>query len=509
MRLGKRSRSKKTTWRNRALFFIVVLLLGSGAGVWYFKWGPGVALLQPKATGPQTYTIPVKRGDLRISAAGSGKLVAYQSIDLSFSTSGVLAELNVQVGDTVKAGQVLACLGEAQTLEANLAAARLRVLTAQKAMVDLQQNADLALAQAYSDLVVAQESYAAALKKSQRLAYARCGQDVTIRLTATLEKAAQKLSTIHAETVGSDVYIAAKKAYDTALANYDACAAYTTNEKDSVQSAFEVARADLQEAQDQYDTLKTASGVDPNQFALNEANLKVAQAQLAIAEEQLAGVTLIAPLDGKITYLSVPTVAAGQGALVGTAKFITIIDISRSTLEISVDESDLNKLAIGAAVTVTFDALPDQSFTGQVIQVNPQITTSGQYRVAKGIVELDSEAVKVVSALPVGLSASVTVKNKEATGALLVPVIALKDMGDGSYGVMAQGSDGQLKLQMVTIGIQDNDYAEITSGLQEGDLVSTGTVNFIAAGSSTSSNSLKNAQNSGSFRENNGPPPAP
>ena len=61
---------------------------------------------------------------------------------------------------------------------------------------------------------------------------------------------------------------------------------------------------------------------------------------------------------------------------------------------------------------VSFDALPDQTFRGKLAQVNPQVTTSGQYRVAKGLVELDAAAVKTISTLPLGLSASVTIVNR-------------------------------------------------------------------------------------------------
>ena len=79
---------------------------------------------------------------------------------------------------------------------------------------------------------------------------------------------------------------------------------------------------------------------------MDEANLKEAQAQLAEAEDQLAGITLTAPIDGKVTSL-----AAANGALVGTAAFITIVDVSHATLDISVDEADIDKLVVGAAVT--------------------------------------------------------------------------------------------------------------------------------------------------------------
>jgi HlyD family secretion protein len=483
----KKRKSLKYQWP----WLVLILLVAGGAGAWYFMWGPG-AKSSGTAETTQTYATAVKRGDLIISASGSGKLVAYQSVDLSFSTSGTVSELNVKLGDMVKAGQVLATLGSSETLDANLAAAKLQVLKAQKTLTDLQNSADLSLAQAYSDLVTAQQTYDAALKKSQRTAIARCGQDTTTRLLATLDRATKQLDSIHAETAGSDAYISAKKAYDTALANYNYCAAYTTDEKTSAVSTLDVAKNALNDAQDKYDTLKAASGIDPNAVALDEANLKKAQAQLTQAQEDLLGITLTAPMDGKITYL-----VASAGTLVDTSKFITIANVSHAMLDISVDESDLENLVLDAPVTVTFDALPDLTFTGKVVQVNPAVTNSGQYRIAKGQAELDAEATKTVATLPLGLSATVTIVNQEAKNALLVPAIALKNLGDNSYGVMVKASDGQLKLKIVTVGIQDKDYAEITSGLDEGDMVSTGTVNFIAAGSSSNSSSLKNAQDAG------------
>lgn len=504
----KSSNRTLSSRRQRRWFIWVVvfmLLLSGGGAAWYFLLGPASAQarMSPGALA-QTFTTPVKRGDLTIGAAGSGKLVAHQSVDLSFSTSGTVAQLNVVLGDMVKAGQVLASLGSSQTLEANVTAAKLQVLEAQKTLDDLQENGDLSLAQAYSDLVKAQEAYTAALNKSQRVDNERCGQDVRTRYKAALDRAVQELENIKAEQPGSDVYIAAKKSYDTALANYTYCISYTSNEKDSTQSALEVAKTTLEAAQQTYDTLKAAAGIDPNALAMAEANLKKAQAQWSKAQDELAGITLTAPMDGKVTYL-----ASQEGALVGSSKFITIVDVSHSTLEISVDESDLERLVVGSEASVSFDALPDQSFSGKIVQVYPEITVSGTYRVARGLVELDSSAVNILSTLPLGLSASVTITNQEAKNVLLVPVIALKDLGDNTYSVMVQGSDGKLKMQVVTVGLQDGEYAVITSGLKDGDVVSTGATRFIAAGSTDSSDALKNAQNSGGFPGGGGMPPIP
>ena len=74
----------------------------------------------------------VERGDIRLTASGSGTLVTNQSVNMSFSTSGKVAELNVKLGDMVKTGDVLARLEKAEDLEANLASAQANLLQAQQ-----------------------------------------------------------------------------------------------------------------------------------------------------------------------------------------------------------------------------------------------------------------------------------------------------------------------------------------------------------------------------------------
>ena len=79
-----------------------------------------------------------------------------------------------------------------------------------------------------------------------------------------LEQATEKLNELHrAGSVPARATIVARYDYDTALANYTYCAAYTATEKTSAQSTLEVAKAALQEAEDTYDTLKASLGDRP------------------------------------------------------------------------------------------------------------------------------------------------------------------------------------------------------------------------------------------------------
>jgi len=194
---------------------------------------------------------------------------------------------------------------------------------------------------------------------------------------------------------------------------------------------------------------------------------------------------------------------------VDATKFITIAAVDQPTVTVSVDEADMDKLALGNSAEITFDALPEEVFSGKVVQVDPQMTTSGQYRVAKGLIQLDASSAKTIQALPLGLSATITVISQEAKNVLLVPVTALKSLGSQQYAVMIKGSDGQLKLQTVTVGIQDSTSAEITSGLKEGDQVSTGTVQARTSSSSTKSSTQTDTGGMMVPPDGGGAPPAP
>jgi RND family efflux transporter MFP subunit len=482
MRPSKAKAPKRAVLKSKFVWAVLfILLAGGGAAAWYFLGGPGSPYVASAAAAtPDYHTATVRQGDLKISATGTGTLIASQSVDLSFSVSGAVTEVDVKVGDHVTSGKVLAKMGNSESLQAAEAAAEVTYLTAEQALTTLQQNADLSLAQAYQDWLTAQQTYATDLDTQQRTTIQRCSKEVNTSDTVTLASAYKKLQRETAWEPGSDDWITARNDYDTALANYNYCMGYTSDEKVNASSALEVAKVALQQAETKYNTLKAASGVDPSALALAEATAKAAETKLAQAKQNLEGTVLTAPMDGVVIYL-----AASVGTIFDTSKFITIADLSHPTLQISLDATDLNKLATGYQVNAAFDALPDQVFTGQVIQVQPQLVTSGQYQVAQGLLLLDPGAAKTIETLPLGLSASVEVISKEVNNAILVPNEALKSLGGNQYAVFIVGNDGTLTLTPVQIGMADATNTEVTSGLKVGEVVSTGVTQTTKSSSTT------------------------
>ncbi len=461
--------ARKRTW----LRWVLLGVIGVGAAVagWFYLGQPGNPLVQaatPAAV--SNYTAVARRGDLKVSVSGTGVLIASRSVDLNFTTAGTLASVKVKLGDKVKAGDTLAQLSDPVSLKAAETSAQLALLQAQKALRDLQTNAPVALAQSFSDWLKAQDAYNTDQAASQRTDLARCTREVTTKYKATLDNATSKLNQLNVTAYGSDQWLSIKGTYDQALANYTYCIAYTPSEKSQAQATTQSAQAALQLAEAKYNTLKANNGIDPSELALAQAQVQQSEAQLAQAKQNSTGATMTAPISGTVIFL-----AAQTGEMIDTSKFITLADTSQATVKLSVDETQAQQLTLNTPAVVTFDALPDTPFSGKVTEIDPQLTVSGQYQLVTGQVTLDASAVQALQAFPLGLNATVEVIRQQAKNAVLVPIEALRDLGNGDYAVFKVDQAGKLHLTSVKVGIKDTTHAEILSGLKEGDTVSTGT----------------------------------
>ena len=139
---------------------IVAALLVAGPALAYYLLAYAPA--QTTSAEPEFQTSVVRQGDLILYASGSGTLVAGNQVELGFGTSGTIAELQVQAGDTVEAGEILAEQADREQLEAAVAADELALLEAQQALEELNASADLVAAHAQLSLAEAQAALEAA-----------------------------------------------------------------------------------------------------------------------------------------------------------------------------------------------------------------------------------------------------------------------------------------------------------------------------------------------------------
>ena len=135
--------------RKLLIAFLVLGCLALLAGVGYaYTSGQGWDGLAASRSADSTSSITqavASMGDITVSASGTGEIVPVSEVSLGFQQAGELAELNVQPGDWVKAGDVLARLQVDRSqaeLAAALAAAQYNLVVAQQALDDLYASAD-------------------------------------------------------------------------------------------------------------------------------------------------------------------------------------------------------------------------------------------------------------------------------------------------------------------------------------------------------------------------------
>ena len=459
--------------RKRALFYTIpVFIVFVAAIILLAYWLDKKPSQVDEANQTPVQFSVVKKGSIKISTSGSGKLVAAQQVELSFPVSGTVGLLNVSSGDVVNKGDILAALSSQEELEADMAAKKLAVLKAQQALDDYHKNANLTLAEAYSEVIALNGKYEEEQTALLRKSYARCSQEVNIQYSAQVDRLQEQYDRLSTCCYGSDEWIEIKNQYDTAFANRDYCAGYTDQEILQAEANLQISKTSYERSQAAYDQLVENAGVDKNQLSLLEATLENAKRQRDLARSNLEAATMVSPLEGTVVQ-----VAAQAGEKVGTSTFITIANLDQLFVEVYLDETDATLVSAGKTVEVIFDALPDHLFYGDIVQVDPELYTSGNYSVIKALAQLDMSQAGLDQFMPLGLNASVEVISAQSLDTLLVPVDSIKQIDEGEYAVFVQDtSTGKLRLRVVEVGLMNVTHAEIISGLSAGERVSTGII---------------------------------
>jgi len=457
----------------RLLFAFGLLILFVGGGFAYYQ----VIYLPSQAPEePDIQTTVVRQGDLVIYASGSGTLIAADEIELGFGTNGPVAELSVQVGDEVQAGDVLAVQGDREQLESAVTADQLSFMNTQKALEDLYENSSLVSAQAQLDLANAMDELHTAQYTWTVQQEGNRASEATLDAAKAelkmakeaLDRAKQKLDKDPNNASLQLNYANAQKKYDSALRNWNWYTGHPTEiQQAQLDAEVAIAEAKVAEAEQAYERVK--DGPDPDEVTTAELQLANAEATLAVSQRNLEESVIVAPMDGTILAVTAEVDENVSGS------FITLADLSQLYMEIFLDETDMDKIDLDYEVEVIFDALPDRVFTGRVVQVDPSLYTSGQISTVKGLVKLDETATAAINKLLLGMNAAVDVIGGRAEGVALVPVEALRELSPGEYAVFVM-EDGELKLRPVEVGLMDFTFAEIKSGLEVGEVVTTGIV---------------------------------
>jgi HlyD family secretion protein len=460
---------KKWFW---ILIIVIVLVAGGGGYYFFFR---NLRTNSTRATGtqaPAMQTSVAVRGDITLSASGTGKVIPVSQVTLGFNDPGTLLEVDVAVGDQVKQGQMLARLqtkNTAESIAASIASAESNIIQAQNTLANLSATAEANKATALTNIAAGELAVRNAQYNLVNFAPPISLQGLTP--AAAIEKTRK---TLEAATQAFepykylDQYQATRVTYLTDLnyaqSDYDAAVKWL-----GLEYTLETAQSNLIQAKLQYEKYKNGPSVEDVSAA--QAALNNAQAQLAVAQQTVSIEELNAPITGTVL-----TVASNVGGVVGTSgnsAVFTLADVSRVVLDTYMDETDLNNIKVGYQANVVFDALPDQTFTGTVTLVNPGLVTVSNVQAIEISVVLNN--VSPSDNLMVGLNAAVDVVAGKSINTVLVPVVALHELDPGEFAVFVV-VNGVPTLRPVKVGLKDVTNAEILSGLQAGDIVSTGVI---------------------------------
>jgi len=190
------------------------------------------------------------------------------------------------------------------------------------------------------------------------------------------------------------------------------------------------------------------------------AALKVAEANLALAETRLAKTRITAPFAGLAG-----TRRVSPGAFLRAGDPITdLARIDRLRVSFSVPERLLASMAVGNSVQVTTTAYPDVALSGVIDVVEPQLDPQTR---AVGVVALVDNPDGL---LRPGMSATVSVVLHQRTRALTVPSAAVFVEGGQAY-VYVVKPDSLVTRVPVSLGTRLRDVVEVTAGLEDGQLV--------------------------------------
>jgi multidrug efflux pump subunit AcrA (membrane-fusion protein) len=359
-----------------------------------------------------------------------GRLVPADYVELSFRTSGQVAEVLVVEGDLVAADQVIGRLADEEQLAAEIDRANLELVNARQALDDLNTNAAKARAEAELEVANAVQAVFDAERRlsgvqypdveeyqqtvdeaSENLALLEAEQTITdiggtgaaVQGAADgVELAEERLGAVQTAEQGcggcdpdrladaQDAYNGAVNALTTAQLQQQNATISTQQQirdaEEALQDAQEdltaalagpnarqtaIKQAELLVAQTRLDDARrnldeVADGPDPDLVEAAEARITSAESALDAAQAALERLELRAPFAGTIANL---TLKAGEQISAGQA-IATLADLSNWVVETdNLTEIDVVKVSLGQGVSVVLDALPDKTLQGEVTAI--------------------------------------------------------------------------------------------------------------------------------------------
>lgn len=450
--------------RFRKWWVIPLVLVLAGAGYLALR---SYKTSQQQAVVENLQTETISRGTLTATIGAYGTSRSNQRVTVVWQTNGTVGKVNVKLGQMVQAGQELAAL-DPKLLPSNIVSAQQSLINAQTNLQNLLESrvptgqTQQSLAQDQQNLINAQDQRAGLNGQTN------ASQDAINQAQANYDLAkikVQKLQDRYKRTPGkpenSLLKATALSKLDQAIQQRDAELRILNWDKahpsnvDIAKANAKVALAQDQLANDQYQYSKLKNGPTPNNIAAAKA--AVASAQAIVDEAQIT-----TPITGTITEVNVQPndlVTPGQAAF-------RVDDLSSIYVDLQVSEVDITQVKVGQAVNLTFDALPNQQFTGKVTQIGlAGVSNQGvvDFQVTVRLNPPDNQ-------IKPGMTAAGNIIVSQVPNALLVPIQAIQTINNQPVVFVLRG--GKIQSVQVKLGAASTSMSQVVSGgLKAGDEV--------------------------------------
>jgi multidrug efflux pump subunit AcrA (membrane-fusion protein) len=406
------------------LTLLVLLALAAGSGLIACNRSNGKpnnasATGSPTPSAIEVSAAPAVLRQLPRFFEATGSLAPNQQTDVAAETSGKVVAVGVDMGSSVRRGQMIVQLDDADF--------RIRVKQAQ-AQLDQAQ---------------------ATLRQNEAKIGLRPGQKFNPENVPEVAGAREALALAEKNLRRDEKLV---ETGDISRAVYD----QQKSQRDQLAQAYQ---ALIHQAQQNYATV-----------ANSQAAVDAAQTQVSLAKRTLGYTVVAAPMPGYVTDRP-----ADIGEYVSPQqKVATIVSLNPLRVRIDIPEQAIPQIHNGQSVSVRVAAYPDRNFSGHVARVSPSVTTASR------TLTIEAEVENPNAELKPGQFATVRILLSQSEAALLVPQKALRTISGSTYVFVVK--NGHVEQRLVQQGQTEGDLVELKSGVAVDELVATSNVDQLSDG---------------------------
>jgi len=465
--------------RRRWLIVLAVVVLVVGGG--------GFAAIKKLRGKPDLVrTVKVRSGRLVAKVSETGTVEPFKKVEVKSKVGGRIKVLNVDEGDWVVEGQVIAEL-DVPEIERQAEQAGAQVDAAQATVVEQEAAYAVSRKQVAAELAEARAGYAEAQARLEQVRKGPRQQEIA-RARAAVEEAKARLNDARRTLERQRGLL--EKGF------------VSQQEVDAAQTQHEVATQALEQAQEQLDMLLAGSRPEEiraaeqaaarakaavevavarqGELAVRRAGIARAKAQekqirksLEEIETKLRDAIVVAPCSGRVIKRHIRAgelITSGVTTFTSGMAIVTLGDMSKMLATVDLNEVDIARVRLGMPAEITLDAIAGKRFDGKVTRIAPAASGEGGGQpVGRGGIVRFAVEVELSDATPQvrpGMTANVDLIVARRKHAVYVPKEAV--YGDSGSWVWVKNGEGREK-RTVKTGISNETYTEILSGLEPGE----------------------------------------